>query len=54
MVKFVEYRPWRHHEEAGRPLAELSLDDTISIAFTGIQQTQRHVDTESPHRGLFR
>jgi hypothetical protein len=54
MVKFVEYRPWRHHEEAGRPLAELSLDDTISIAFTGIQQTQRHVDTELPHRGLFR
>ena len=36
MVMFVEYRPWWHHEEAGRPLAELSLDDTISIAFEGL------------------
>jgi hypothetical protein len=53
MVKFVEYRPWRHHEEAGRPLAELSLDDTISIAFTGIQQTQRHVDTDNYRIGDF-
>ena len=53
MVKFIEYRPWRHHEEAGRPLAELSLDDTISIAFTGIQQTQRHVDTDNYRIGDF-